>query len=193
MSSISSITLFMDEKQVREMAITIEKRLARSLYDTIKDRLGPNIPSVELEGLGKILNKLSVVPILRFSDLRPHELRPLLDLFMIGMNDYCFGLLCNDDWLIEIINKALDVENMFNTKVFFDGYIMPFYKLIVEEIEVIVYDDDAFDYVHDNLYTGIEDFYNEICSSCEELGNRRWAFRLSYSPSIDFLDLFGMW
>ncbi len=193
MSSISSIPLFMDEKQVREMAITIEKRLARSLHDTIKDKLGPNIPSGELEGLGKILNKLSVVPILRFSDLRPHELRPLLDLFMIGMNDYCFGLLCNDDWLIEIINKALDVENMFNTKVFFSGYIMPFYKLIVEEIEVIVYDDDAFDYIHDNLYAGIEDFYNEIYSSYEELGNRRWAFRLSYSPSIDFLDLFGMW
>lgn len=192
MTGISSIPLFMDENFVRELGITIEKKLARALHEVIKDKLRYNIPENELEDLGKIFNKLSVIPILRFSGMRPYELSHLLDLFMINMNDYCFGLICYDDELIDIINRALDLENAYNAKVFLDGYIMPFRKLIVEEIEIIVYDIDAYDYVHDNLYAGIEDFYNEIYCAHENLGKGRWVFRLDYSPSIDFLDLFAM-
>ncbi len=192
MTGISSIPLFMDEKFIRELGITIEKKLARTLHNVIKDKLRSNISEKELEDLGKIFNKLSVVPILRFSEMRPYELSPLLDLFMINMNDYCFGLLCNDDELIDIINRALDLENSYNAKVFLEGYIMPFRKLIVEEIEIIVYDDDAYDYVYDYLYAGIDDYYNEIYCAHENLGNGRWVFRLDYSPSIDFLDLFAM-
>ncbi len=192
MTGISSIPLFMDDKFVRELGITIEKKLARALHNVIEDKLRSNISEKELEDLGKIFNKLSVVPILRFSEMRPYELSLLLDLFMINMNDYCFGLLCNDDELIDIINRALDLENSYNAKVFLEGYIMPFRKLIVEEIEIIVYDDDAYDYVYDYLYAGIDDYYNEIYCAHENLGNGRWVFRLDYSPSIDFLDLFAM-
>ncbi len=180
------VRYFIDERMADELRIVLGKKLSRETRNVIIDMLEDNISPEIMKGIDKVFGKIRVKPILSFSDLTPSELDLLLGIFGIGMLDYCFGHICCDEEISDMINRVLDLGlKGLDADARLGGLLRPFDALILTDIEIMTRGATAFDYVYDNIYTVVDEAYDQIFCSVERVGENSWLFRISYSDIID--------
>ncbi len=180
MSGIQLISSFLDEKSREKLKSELQKKLATSIFEILKNYLGKNVSKDVLQDLERVFSKVRADFVIDFTDLKPYELSLLLASLGIGLENYCFGEI-NDEVIADIINKILWLQS---DDVAITGLIKPFDRLIVTDVEILVRNDDMFDYVHDKIYVDL-DSYDLIYCMYEQISDDKGVFRCSYSPPLE--------
>ncbi|NPA99655.1 MAG: hypothetical protein GXO43_09785 [Crenarchaeota archaeon] len=185
MSGIQLISSFLDEKSRKKLKSELRKKLVTSIFEILKNYLGKNVSKdvLHLQDLERVFSKVRTDFVIGFTDLKPYELSLLLASLGIGLENYCFGEI-NDEVIADIINKILWLQS---DDVAITGLIKPFDRLIVTDVEILVRDNDMFDYVHDEIYVDL-DSYDLIYCMYEQISDDKGVFRCGYSPPIELCD-----
>lgn len=180
MSGLVSAGPFLDDEAVSEIKGVMKKKVSKTVYEVVREKIGRNVPGDLLQDLEKVFRKTTAETVLHFHWLTPYELSLLTAFLRITIGDYYFGHIYDTE-VNEIIDKIL---SMHTDDVEISGMIKPFERLIVTDIEIKARDEETYIFAHDEVYP-ILDFYDEIYCSAERINDSCIVFRFNYSPPME--------